>query len=50
MKLCAECKSAELKQKPEKMIRFCKKVKEICINARSDGKECGPDGKLWEKK
>lgn len=50
MKICAECKSAKLKQKPGKMIRFCQKLKELCINAREAGKECGPDGKLWEQK
>ena len=49
MKLCAECKHAEQKQK-RKLVRWCKVLNDLCLNARSENKDCGPDGKLWEKK
>lgn len=50
MKLCSECKHSEFKQKPGKLVRYCKKFKDLCLNVREKDKDCDHDGKHWDKK
>lgn len=61
--LCLNCKHMAKVEKPSKRAySICKKLTPeerqtpgltdnwvICINAREEGGECGPEGKFWER-